>query len=194
MINQVDLYGSSILELLGVLTPVINSDPALCRDMLLNFKQMRNSNNTEEPTVTITSFYSCCGLVSTLVYFVLLWSTPQPKATWEEEKDWFHLAGYIQSIIFRNHNRKSVKAGTKADNMEERCLLVCISWLALLLFWYSPGPPKYAPPTVGSALPHWSVIKKIMPHRQAHGIVRWKEYSTVTLLDNSWLFQFDSRS
>lgn len=58
LINQVDLYGSSILEILGILTPVINPDPALCRDMLLNFRQMWNSNNTEELTVSVTSFYS----------------------------------------------------------------------------------------------------------------------------------------
>lgn len=72
LINQVDLYGSSVLEILGILTPVINADPALCRDMLLNFRQVWNSNNTEELTVSVTSFYSWCGLVSTLVCFVLL--------------------------------------------------------------------------------------------------------------------------
>ena len=95
------------------------------------------------------------------------------QATWEG-KGLFCLGSHIIVHHWRKSGQelkqgRNLEAGADAEAMEECCLLVCSSWLVQPAFFIeaTTTSPGMAPPTMGWALPHQSLIKK-MPYRLAH--------------------------
>ena len=78
----------------------------------------------------------------------------------------FQLTSYSSGS--RGGQFRNLEAGTKAETMEEYCLLVCFLWLAHLCFLtkFKTTFPGVALLTVGKAFLYQSLTQK-MPHRLA---------------------------
>ena len=113
--------------------------------------------------------------------------------------------GFFSSYfhITVHHRRKSeqklqqsrnLEAGADAEATEECCLLACSPMACSTCFIIKLGTtsPGVAPPTMGWALPHQSLIKK-MPHRLAYSPILWRCFLSWAsfLLDGSSLCQVD---
>ena len=69
---------------------------------------------------------------------------------------------------------RNLEAGADAEAIEECCLLACFPWLAQPVFFpteLGSMNPGMVPPTIGWALPHQSLIKKI-----SYSWVLWWHY------------------
>jgi hypothetical protein len=86
------------------------------------------------------------------------------------------------------HGRNLV-AGANAAAMEGCRLLVCFSWLPQFCFLteHRTTSPGIAPPTMGRALPHQSLIKK-MPYRLAYSLAYSLELTKAFLLSDDFSF------
>lgn len=80
-------------------------------------------------------FMSCFSLVS------FCYEKTLTKATCGEEKVYFDLRGYSTLLreAISEAQRGNQKAGTEAENMRKRCLLICSQVLIHLAFTCSPG-------------------------------------------------------
>ena len=86
--------------------------------------------------------------------------------------------GYISAYNFQSHSITEGNQGrNRCSSHEEICLLACFCF-AQFVFLYTSRPPTQgcgALPTIGSALPHQSPVKK-MTYRLAYGPISSSRY------------------
>jgi hypothetical protein len=118
--------------------------------------------------------------LSTSGFLLLWWNAMTQKQVGEKR---VHLAytSISQSIIEGNQDRNSHGAGTWKQKPIQRPWrrmltgLLPIAWSACFLIEPRTTSPGMAPPTMGWALPHQSVIKK-MPSSLAYNPILWRHF------------------